>query len=190
MKAYIPNALSLFRMFAWIPIIAILLAGYPLWALVCYACAAITDWLDGYLARLWNVQSEFGQKVDQEADKVLVLALLIFASLYTGYYGESLVVSFGIAIVTAIFFARDYLVNSMRAWLRSKGLPALNSTDIAKRKTGVQMFALGFWLMSLTWGGVMVLFWLLTTVALVMTLYTLWDYHLQYRNARAAYEAK
>ncbi len=190
MKAYIPNALSLFRMFAWIPIIAVTLADYPFYALVLYALAAASDGLDGYLARTWQVTSPFGQKVDQEADKVLVLALLIFASLYTGYYGESLAGSFWIAVATATFFARDYAVNSMRAWLRSKELPPLPSSFIAKSKTAVQMVAVGVWFAALIWGGLSLMFWLMLVGAVAMTLYTLWDYHLQYSNARAAYEAK
>jgi CDP-diacylglycerol--glycerol-3-phosphate 3-phosphatidyltransferase len=190
MKAYIPNALSLFRMFAWIPIIAVTLAGYPFYALVLYGAAAITDWLDGYLARKWKVTSPFGQKVDQEADKVLVLALLIFASLYIGFYTESLAGSFWVAIAAAIFFARDYAVNSMRAWLRLKELPPLPSSHIAKAKTTVQMISVGCWFTSLVWLGVSFLFWVTLLVAVGMTLYTLWDYHLQYQNARAAYEAK
>jgi phosphatidylglycerophosphate synthase len=44
-----------------------------------FAVAAITDWLDGYLARRWGATSEFGAFLDPVADKLMVAAALITA---------------------------------------------------------------------------------------------------------------
>ncbi|HNT52101.1 MAG TPA: CDP-diacylglycerol--glycerol-3-phosphate 3-phosphatidyltransferase [Candidatus Syntrophosphaera sp.] len=76
---WVPNALTLLRillipLFCWLIFRA---SGPPVgWALLVFAVAALTDWLDGYLARKWKVISDFGKIADPLADKLLVLAAL------------------------------------------------------------------------------------------------------------------
>jgi CDP-diacylglycerol--glycerol-3-phosphate 3-phosphatidyltransferase len=71
----IPNALTLIR-FAAIPLFIWLLLderGGPSWpAGIVFALAAITDQLDGYLARRWHVESEFGKVADPLADRLMI----------------------------------------------------------------------------------------------------------------------
>ena len=61
--------------------------GYGLWlrwvALAIFIAAAITDWLDGYLARSWGQQSSFGRMLDPIADKAMVvIALAVIVGLW------------------------------------------------------------------------------------------------------------
>ncbi|WP_200810906.1 CDP-diacylglycerol--glycerol-3-phosphate 3-phosphatidyltransferase [Demequina sp. NBRC 110057] len=82
MTASLPNALTAVRLIA-VPIVVVLLAvddgaegPARWWALVLVVFAAATDWLDGYLARRWEVVSAFGKLADPIADKALVLGVL------------------------------------------------------------------------------------------------------------------
>lgn len=82
MTGTVPNALTALRLLV-VPIAVVLLvvddgAEGPArwWAFVLVALAAATDWLDGYLARRWEVVSAFGKLADPIADKALVLGVL------------------------------------------------------------------------------------------------------------------
>ncbi len=71
----IPNALTLLR-FAAIPVFVVLLLGErdgPSWpAAIVFGVAAITDQVDGYLARRWSVESQFGKVADPLADRLMI----------------------------------------------------------------------------------------------------------------------
>lgn len=72
----IPNIITLFRL-ALVPVfVALHLTGAPLWALGCFAVAAVSDGIDGLLARLLHQQSKLGGILDPIADKVLILGAL------------------------------------------------------------------------------------------------------------------
>ena len=82
MSAALPNLLTAARMLA-VPIVVWLLladggedGALRWWALVIFMVAAATDYLDGYLARRWEVVSSFGKLADPIADKALVLCTL------------------------------------------------------------------------------------------------------------------
>ena len=80
-KENIPNALTLLRI-ALIPIFILVLSlGHSIrmhvFAAVIFAVASITDYLDGYLARKWNVVTNFGKFADPMADKLLVMSAFI-----------------------------------------------------------------------------------------------------------------
>ncbi len=80
---WIPNLLTVFRL-ACVPLIIFLMLNWhSLLAFGVFALAAITDFLDGYLARRWDVISKFGQIFDPLADK----SLLICCYLTLGYLG-------------------------------------------------------------------------------------------------------
>jgi CDP-diacylglycerol--glycerol-3-phosphate 3-phosphatidyltransferase len=75
MRRSIPNVLTILR-FAAIPVFAVLYLeagdGPAWWAGVFFAGAALTDQLDGYLARRWQVQSRFGTLADPLADRLMI----------------------------------------------------------------------------------------------------------------------
>src|SRR6478752_3172469 len=77
----VPNLLTMARV-AIIPLVLMLIGrGSPkdcVWAALVYSAAAITDLLDGYLARRMNVVSVLGKFMDPLADKLLVMAVLVY----------------------------------------------------------------------------------------------------------------
>jgi len=79
---------------------------------VLFAFASFTDWLDGFLARRWEVTSSFGAFLDPVADKLMVSTALILLS---GRYGQI------VAIPTAIILAREIAVSALREWMAQRG---------------------------------------------------------------------
>jgi CDP-diacylglycerol--glycerol-3-phosphate 3-phosphatidyltransferase len=78
--AKLPNALTIAR-FALVPVFVVLLAqadGGHSWAAgIVFGVAAITDQIDGWLARRWHVASEFGKYADPLADRLMIDAAVI-----------------------------------------------------------------------------------------------------------------
>mmetsp|Transcript_26413 Transcript_26413/g.40892 ORF Transcript_26413/g.40892 Transcript_26413/m.40892 type:complete len:285 (-) Transcript_26413:132-986(-) len=79
---------------------------------VLFAFASFTDWLDGFLARRWEVTSSFGAFLDPVADKLMVSTALILLS---GRYGQI------VAIPTVIILAREIAVSALREWMAQRG---------------------------------------------------------------------
>ena len=138
MKWTIPNVLTTLRLLAapGVPVM-FLYFHRPIadwFALTLFVSAAITDYFDGYLARLWKQESKFGAMLDPIADKAMVvIALLIL----TGYSGMN---PWLILPATVILF-REVFVGGLREYLGEKaGL--LKVTKLAKWKTSAQMLAI------------------------------------------------
>lgn len=138
MRWTIPNTLTFLRLLAapGVPIMFLYFhRPYADWfALTLFVSAAITDYFDGYLARLWKQESKFGAMLDPIADKAMVvIALLII----TGYSGMN---PWLILPATVILF-REVFVGGLREYLGAKaGL--LKVTRLAKWKTSAQMVAI------------------------------------------------
>ncbi|MBI2324339.1 MAG: CDP-alcohol phosphatidyltransferase family protein, partial [Chloroflexi bacterium] len=73
---WIPNAISILRALASIPVVLLVAPGTALLALALFSAAALTDALDGALARKLRASSALGAFLDPLADKVLVLGTL------------------------------------------------------------------------------------------------------------------
>ncbi|RUO97694.1 CDP-diacylglycerol--glycerol-3-phosphate 3-phosphatidyltransferase [Hyphomicrobium sp.] len=103
-------------------------------AFAIFAAACVTDWLDGYLARIWEQQSNLGRMLDPIADKLLVgVTLLMLVS--TGTIG-------GWSIWAAItILSREILVSGLREFLAELNVK-VHVTQLAKWKTAVQFVAL------------------------------------------------
>jgi CDP-diacylglycerol--glycerol-3-phosphate 3-phosphatidyltransferase len=134
----LPNILTLLRLVA-APGIAIMFLYFnrpfaDWFALALFGLAAITDFFDGYLARLWKQESRLGAMLDPIADKAMVvIALLVI----TGYSGMD---PWLILPATAILF-REVFVSGLREFLGdTAGL--LKVTKLAKWKTTAQMTAI------------------------------------------------
>ena len=134
----LPNLLTLGRIGA-IPIICVLIVlGDPtlrVIALMLYVLAAITDWLDGYLARRMKLGSALGRMLDPIADKLLVAALLIVLAFTRDLSALDLVPAIAIMM-------REVLVSGMREFLGPRNV-VLHVTPLAKWKTTLQLVALG-----------------------------------------------
>ena len=136
----LPNSLSLLRI-AFIPaLIVFFLLPFtqaPLWATVIFTVAALTDWLDGYLARKHNQASPFGAFIDPVADKLLVTVALILV-LYKSPECY-------ILIPVMVIIAREIIISALREWAASVGKSAtIKVSFMGKIKTVIQMCAIGF----------------------------------------------
>jgi len=134
----LPNLLTLLRLLAAPGVAVMFLYFQRPWAdwfaLTLFVVAAITDWFDGYLARLWKQESKFGTMLDPIADKAMVV---IAITVITGYSGMN---PWLILPATAILF-REVFVSGLREYLGAKaGL--LKVTKLAKWKTTGQMVAI------------------------------------------------
>ena len=104
--------------------------------------ASLTDWLDGYLARVWSQQSALGRMLDPIADKLLVgTALLMLV-----HDNTIDTVSIWAAVIV---LCREILVSGLREYLAELNVK-VRVTQLAKWKTAVQMVALAILLIGPT----------------------------------------
>ena len=134
----IPNTLTVLRLLAAPGVAVMFLYFHRPWAdwfaLALFVGAALTDWFDGYLARLWKQESKFGAMLDPIADKAMVVIAIM---VLTGYNGMN---PWLILPATLILF-REVFVGGLREFLGAKsGL--LKVTKLAKWKTTAQMIAI------------------------------------------------
>ena len=134
----IPNALTVLRLLAAPGVAVMFLYFHRPWAdwlaLSLFIGAAVTDWFDGYLARLWKQESKFGAILDPIADKAMVLIAIM---VITGYSGMN---PWLILPATLIFF-REVFVSGLREFLGNVA-GELKVTQLAKWKTTAQMVAI------------------------------------------------
>lgn len=166
-----PNLLTVSRILL-IPVLVGLFYVEGDWAqwLACavFVLAATTDFVDGYMARSWKMQSHFGRWLDPVADKMLVGATVL------------MLVGVGRAplLPSLVIILREIMVSGLREYMAEvrAGLPV---SRLAKWKTAVQMTAIGFLLVGDAgpdWLGVAWIGWSGLWVAAVLTLVTGWDY--------------
>ncbi len=135
MQLTIPNQLTLLRI-ALIPVfIGVFYIDHP-WshviATALFGLAAITDWLDGYLARKWGQLSPFGAFLDPVADKLMVAAALVM--LVAAHPGPEL------AIPAIIIIGREITISALREWMAELGARATVAVSmVGKLKTTAQM---------------------------------------------------
>ncbi|MCL2077288.1 MAG: CDP-diacylglycerol--glycerol-3-phosphate 3-phosphatidyltransferase [Oscillospiraceae bacterium] len=99
-------------------------------ALIIFVLASVTDWLDGFIARKYNMITDFGKFLDPLADKVLVSSALIC------------LVGFVPAWTVAVIIAREFIVTGFRLAVVSKDNTAVIAADIwGKIKTAFTMVA-------------------------------------------------
>jgi cardiolipin synthase len=140
----IPNLLTYARILA-VPVIVLCFfvegklesSDFARWAgFWIFAVASITDYLDGYLARIWNQTSNIGRMLDPIADKLLVAAVLLLLAADQTIAGWSLW-----AAITIL--CREILVSGLREYLAALKV-SVPVTRIAKWKTTIQMVAIAF----------------------------------------------
>jgi CDP-diacylglycerol--glycerol-3-phosphate 3-phosphatidyltransferase/cardiolipin synthase len=102
-------------------------------ATILFTAAAITDWLDGWLARRWNQTSAFGAFLDPVADKLMVAAALIILVQLARID----------AIIALIIIGREITISALREWMATIGQArSVAVSAIGKVKTGSQMLAI------------------------------------------------
>jgi CDP-diacylglycerol--glycerol-3-phosphate 3-phosphatidyltransferase len=134
----LPNILTLLRI-VLIPVLVILfyLPGkwMPLLCAAIFGLAAVTDWLDGYLARRLKQQSVFGAFLDPVADKLMVaVALVLLVEANHDLF---------FTIPVAIIIGREIAISALREWMSEIGKRATVAVSIiGKVKTAAQMVAI------------------------------------------------
>lgn len=176
----IPTLLTWTRIFAiplivgvfYLPDTALAAADKNVWATVMFVVFALTDWLDGYLARKLNQSSSFGAFLDPVADKFLVCAcVLVLVHLQRAD-----------VFVALIIIGREIAISALREWMAQIGASKSVAVHmIGKLKTVVQMVAIPFllfdglllgWLDTRLWGTALI--W----IAAVLTVWSM-AYYLQ-----------
>jgi len=143
---------------------AVFLMGYNWAALIIFAVASLTDFVDGYIARHYNQTSDFGKFLDPLADKLLVVAaMLIFVQ-----WGR--MPSWAVMVV----LAREFAVSGLRMVAGTKGL-VLAAGFSGKVKTFTTMVGLCV-MMPLSYGW---LDWTVTGIIVATTLYSGIEYFVQ-----------
>src|SRR5271168_3112533 len=140
----LPNILTYGRIVA-IPIVVgcmfwqnILHGGLWLrwFALVIFIAAGVSDFLDGYFARMWGQQSSLGRMLDPIADKLLVSSCLLMLAAENTIHGWAL-------FAAVVILCREILVSGLREYLAELRV-SVPVTRLAKWKTTLQLVAVGF----------------------------------------------
>ncbi|MCK4656354.1 MAG: CDP-diacylglycerol--glycerol-3-phosphate 3-phosphatidyltransferase, partial [candidate division Zixibacteria bacterium] len=130
-----PNRLTLFRIFLAPLFVFLFLIDNVyarLSALIIFILAALTDTVDGWLARKYNITTSFGKFMDPLADKILISSALV-AFIALGYAKLWMVLP---------IIARDFFITGLRSLAAYKGV-LIVTTGFAKVKTTLQMITVG-----------------------------------------------
>ena len=174
MKLNISNLLTLARILV-IPVIVVciyLKSPFYGWiAFVLFCLASITDYFDGYIARIRNEITNFGTFLDPIADKLLVASVILILT------SKKIIVDWE-TIPALIILLREIVVSGLREFLAGIKV-SVPVSKIAKFKTALQLIALG--ILILSEGGFIVLPILMfgkiaLWIAALLTLYTGYDY--------------
>jgi CDP-diacylglycerol--glycerol-3-phosphate 3-phosphatidyltransferase len=172
----LPNILTYGRIAAVPVVVACLFWPTDFWvrwiAFAAFVAAAITDYFDGYIARLWGQQSSLGRMLDPIADKLLVSSCLLMLAADHTINSWSL-------WAAIVILCREVLVSGLREFLAELRV-SVPVTRLAKWKTTAQLVAVGFLLVGPAGEAILpgttaiglALLW----VSAVVTLYTGYDY--------------
>ncbi len=146
-------------------------------ALAIAIIAALTDLLDGYLARKFKAESDFGRLIDPLADKIFVMAtftVLVSYHLIPGWF-------------LVVILAREFMVTGLRTLASAKGI-VIAADRWGKVKTALQMVMLGIgglaWVEFLPMDNkvILVSWWILLTVVAVITVASGLGYFIKYKK--------
>ena len=167
----LPNKLTFIRLVLAIPFIyflqesgnvsAHLSLTYRLIAVAIFVIASLTDFFDGYLARKYNLVTDFGKLMDPLADKILVIsALVLFVEL-----------KYIPAWMSIIVIAREFLISGIRMLAAAKG-EVIPAGKLGKYKTTSQMIVI---LIMIIVGNQPYNFYLMM-IPIILTLWSGWEY--------------
>ena len=137
----LPNVLTIFRVILTPFFIYLLFSSSMysnLYALIIFILASVTDAFDGYYARKYNIETEFGNFLDPLADKILV------SSAFISFYFLDLIELWMVVVI----LSRDFFITFLRIVMKKNG-QSLKTSRIAKSKTAVQLILIIFILIFL-----------------------------------------
>lgn len=138
---HVPNTLSVVRIVLTPVVLVLLLSQTYRWqvlAVILFAVAAVSDWLDGKLARTYKARSRLGKFLDPLADKILVLTTFLALPVLV----PTVVPWWAVALIAL----RDVVVTGLRTWTENRG-QSFPTLQVARMKTLTQLLFLGFMLM-------------------------------------------
>lgn len=170
----LPNVITLARIFL-VPVFVGLYMLQQEWSIlagsILFALAALTDWLDGYLARRLDQTTPFGAFLDPVADKLIVVSALI---VLVAYHHNA-----WLTLPALVIVGREIVISALREWMAEiNDSVAVAVSYLGKIKTTLQMIAIAL-LLSLpveTEHWVMSAGYVLLYVSAVMTLWSMWQY--------------
>ena len=181
MIIHIPNLLTLFRVFL-IPVLVVMYFWPSAYREVIIAgifvLAAVTDWLDGFLARRMGAVSPLGAFLDPVADKLVVSSALILL-VSDGKVLESVLHPMPFAVAVAIIIGREIVVSALREWMAELGARGAVAVGwLGKSKTACQMISISVLLYGKPLYGVPIfhLGEILLYLAALLTLWSMYEY--------------
>jgi len=173
-KLTIPTLLTFFRILL-IPVMVFCFYWKHPWSNIfttaVFVAGALTDWLDGWVARRFDMYSAFGAFLDPVADKLAVtIALFLVVQAHPTAW---------MALLSAVIVGREITISALREWMAQMGAHGLvKVAGLGKLKTIVQMVAISCVLFREDLLGLPIFHigeWLLA-VAAALTLWSGWDY--------------
>ena len=142
----IPNFLSFLRILLVLPIIYSLQSELYLLAAFLFFLSSVTDFMDGYLARRYAVESELGAFLDLVADKILVVTILVWlVFIYTNQ---------ALTILSILIISREIIITSFRYYLvlNNADTELIKANNYGKLKTAFQFFSIFLLILSPLYG--------------------------------------
>ncbi|HWT39832.1 MAG TPA: CDP-alcohol phosphatidyltransferase family protein [Dongiaceae bacterium] len=172
----LPNWISYVRLaLCWVPAVMLVLwfgNQTVRWvAFGLFVGLALTDWVDGLIARHWDMTSEWGKLIDPLGDKFLV-AFTVLAVLAIHWDGPNGLL---LALTVWVIFAREFILT---AQIRLARQGVASPTNLGKVKTAVQFVLIAALVMPITWPDRTLLWALAITFGL--TLLSWWEYYTLY----------
>ncbi len=174
MKLNLAIILTLFRIAA-IPVVVVcfyspLPYARPIAAII-FGIAAVTDFIDGWVARRFNQESRFGEFLDPVADKLMVAIVLVMLVQAQANWWED--------IIAMIIIGREITISALREWMATIGERANVKVAMSgKIKTTLQMFGIGFMVFQMPLFGIDIykVGFILLVGAAIMTIWSMFVY--------------
>ncbi len=174
MKLNLAILLTLFRIAA-IPVVVVCFYSpieyaRPIAAIV-FGIAAVTDFIDGWVARRFNQESRFGEFLDPVADKLMVAIVLVMLVQAQANWWED--------IIAMIIIGREITISALREWMATIGERANVKVAMSgKIKTTLQMFGIGFMVFQMPLFGIDIyaVGFVLLVAAAIMTIWSMFVY--------------
>lgn len=172
----LPNKLTILRVLM-IPIFIFVLLAEPFgefskWiAVAIFIIASLTDFLDGHIARKYNLVTNFGKFMDPLADKLLVCSAMI------ALVGMNRLASW----IAIIIIVREFIISGFRLIASDNGV-VIAASYWGKFKTNFQMFMIIMLIIDLGTGTAVLIENILVYISLVLTIISLLDYLLKNKN--------
>ncbi len=181
MIIHIPNLLTLFRV-VLIPVLVVMYFWPSAYREIIitgiFVLAALTDWLDGFLARRMNAASSLGAFLDPVADKLIVSSALVLL-VSDGAVLDSVLHPMPFAVAVAIIIGREIVVSALREWMSELGeRGAVAVGRLGKSKTAFQMISISVLLYGKPLYGVPIfrVGEILLYLAALLTLWSMYEY--------------